>query len=209
MDCGAFRGIYEYWLGTDPIDLAGVSITFTPDAADPSGYTFAVVDGLAAFPVTPGTGTTPTALTLGDDSSEEYVFAELASFDFYDVTYTSIFVGSNGQLSFDVGLTDLSATPDELFEHPTIAPFWTELNPSDSDSLGIFVDDFADRLVVTYQVTRWRGDENNEFQAILNSDGTIEIHVLTIAPQVASRNNLVGIASGRGIDPIPAMVNFY
>ncbi len=70
-----------------------------------------------------------TPLALGDDD-----FAELEigfGFRFYENTYDSVFVGSNGLFSFGSGSTDLSPDniPDPALPNNIIASMWSDLQP--------------------------------------------------------------------------------
>ncbi|MBL4827584.1 MAG: hypothetical protein JKY66_07710, partial [Spongiibacteraceae bacterium] len=93
-----------------------------------------------------GTGT---VVPLTDDGSSSQTIG--FNFDFYGTTYTNVFVGSNGVVTFgggsaEYGNDDLSASG--LMNSagngggaalPGIAAFWTDLNPADGDSNDVFV----------------------------------------------------------------------
>lgn len=206
----AYRGIYEEFEGEgDRVDLVGNSITFTPDDSY-VGYEYDVMDGVDAFAVVPGTGTTTAELDLDDDDSEEYTFVNLPAFTFFGVEYTSIFVSSNGFITFDDAPSGLGIydTVEELFSQPVVAGLSRDLDPaSDDEGLTpiVTVDDSAEQLVVTFEdVPRLLGSEPNDFQMILNADGSIELVYLTINETDA----VVGISSGEADGFYPDEMDF-
>ena len=68
-------------------------------------------------------------LTLGDDSSQEVALG--FTFPFQGQDYTSVFVNSNGNLTFGSGDTDFSESVSELLsDQPRIAPLWDDLSPN-------------------------------------------------------------------------------
>ncbi len=114
-----------------------------------------------------------TELSLGDDSSA--AIALPFDFTFYNETFSTIYLGSNGYLSF----IDLS--PIEYFNEPIpsddtghyylIAPFWDDLNPA---GVNVFVQSFD-----TYWVAEWLniyhfgGSLVGSFEVILYETGEI------------------------------------
>jgi hypothetical protein len=74
--------------------------------------------------------TTPYAAPL-DDGFLQVNLTVVPNVAFYGVTYTSIFIGTNGFLSFGTGSTDFSATEAEwLSMQPRIAPNWGDFSPN-------------------------------------------------------------------------------
>lgn len=204
--CNDYQGIYELFEPDQRPDLAGHSIIFTPDDAVDMGYSW-TASGITDFAVAPGTGTVTATLPLTDDDVAEYSFARLPAFDFYGVAYDSVFVSSNGLLSFGAGNTDWNPNVDDFFDQPTIAALWSDLNPEAGGS--IIVDDFFDRLAVTFEgVPRFSASDPHDFQIVLNADGSIELHYLTIGAPTDSRNTFVGLSSGVGVEPYPSETDF-
>ena len=206
-ECAARMGIYEQFDDGELMDIAGNAITYTPSADDAAGYTWTLTEEIAAFPYEPGMGTATAEIELGDDASAEYEFVNLAGFDFYGETYTSVFVGSNGYVTFGEGSSSTSTTLSAFFALPTIAGMRRDLHPGRTSSAGdpvVTVDDYEDRVVVSFvNVPRYYfgGDPPgpNDFQIVLNGDGTIEVHYLML--DVPS--GIIGIAAGPdgAVDP--------
>jgi len=141
---GAFTGSFllnEWSLGFDPL---GPSPTGGPDGF---GYRFADSNEAGIRPVydfvdISGVGT---PLALGDN---DYAEVDVGfDFKFYGTSavapnlYGTVFVGSNGFLSFGAGSTDLSpdpALPDPTLPNNLIAAAWDDLVPGD-----VYVQSFA------------------------------------------------------------------
>ncbi len=212
--CLPARGIFEMFEGgaEDPIDLMGFSLTFTPAPAEVDGFTWSVEGGLEAFPVAPGSGTDSETLFLEDDDFVEYTFVNLPGFELYGVTYTGIFVSSNGYITFDEGETSTSTSVASFFEQPVVAGLRTDLNPEAASSAGdavVTVDDWADQVVITFQNTpeyAFSGTPDpNDFQIVLDSDGGVELHYLSIALE---DDAIVGVGGGPGVGTYPDETDF-
>ncbi|MFX0043698.1 MAG: S8 family serine peptidase [Candidatus Hodarchaeota archaeon] len=113
-----------------------------------------------------------TALALGDDS---YASISLPfDFIFYNQTFSTLYLGSNGYLSFTYPPTDYSNDPipsADIDKHYLIAPFWDDLNPAGT---GVYVESFG-----TYWVGEWLdiyhygGSLVGSFEVILYESGEI------------------------------------
>ncbi len=108
-----------------------------------------------------------TQLLLGDDDFTMHILP--FDFQFYDAIYSSIYLGSNGYLSFtDFSPSDYSndpipsSDPDNTY---LIAPFWDDLDPSFSGSI------YIDTDYSTYWVAEWL----NIYQYDQVEVGTFEI----------------------------------
>ena len=118
-------GSEEYWNASESTD---------PTVDDPCDYTF--IAAVAGTPVTADilVNGNPNDLGLGDD---DYVEVNLPfSFEFCGISYTSVFVNSNGSVSFGEGDLDFSESVPEFLEGPPrIALLWDDLNPSAAGSI--------------------------------------------------------------------------
>jgi hypothetical protein len=131
-------------------------------------------------------------LTLSDDasSSETIPFA----FSYYGRAFTSVFVNSDGNLTFGGG--DSASTPRDfsrlLGGPPRVAPFFADLDPSTGGR--IFVDAGSDAFTVTWCGVRGFGKtETTTVQASLFASGVIDVK---FGPEVTLADAIVGLAPG-------------
>src|SRR5262249_33430870 len=119
------------------------------------------------------------------------------SFPFYGQRYDSVYVNSDGNLTFTSG--DVASTPRSLSRAisgpPRICPFFQDLDPTQADASIRYLA-ARDRAVVTWsRVRQWvpRGiGARATFQVVLYADGRIEFHYLDMNITEA----VVGIAPG-------------
>lgn len=132
-------------------------------------------------------------LSLGDDASEELALG--FSFSFNGNSYDSVFVNSNGNLTFGAGDTDFSESVTELLSNePRIAPLWNDLSPNQGGTVSA---DFsvADQVTISFDsVPQFLAGDNNTFSVVLNADGSYAINYGTID----STGGLVGASEGNG-----------
>ena len=105
-------------------------------------------------------------------------------FSFYSQIFSSIYVGSNGLLTFGAGSLDATndSIPSTRIPNNMIDPFWTNLNPQ-----GRFVYYFRDtenqRFIVSFIEVPYYGPEGVlTFQVILNANGEIEFNYGRMGP---------------------------
>ncbi len=118
-------------------------------------------------------------LFQSDDDSDLIVFSEGFSFPFFGSERSSIFVNSNGNLTFGGGDTTFDpAVPSGVVSGlARISPLYTDLNPSAAfiPGSGVFVNQHPDRLVVTWnRVPQFGEGGDNTFQTVLFADGRIQ-----------------------------------
>lgn len=114
------------------------------------------------------------ALGLSDDSAQEGMALGF-SFLFYENTYTTMTVSSNGFISFtswdsaNNTSIPLSSEPNDL-----IAAFWDDLNPGSQGEVYYYQDTANQRAIVQYDnVPKYGSTDGNTFQVIINSDKSI------------------------------------
>jgi len=131
-------------------------------------------------------------LDLGDDDSEEVALP--FSFDFNGTSYNSVFVNSNGSLTFGSGDTDFSESVSEfLSDQPRIAPLWDDLSPNQAGSVTVSQD--ATSLTVSFEnVPQFLTGDSNNFDVTLNSDGSFSIEYGALG----SVDAIVGTTPGGG-----------
>lgn len=146
-----------------------------------------------------------TEVTNCDDCYQRINFDQGFTFPFYGSIYNSVYITSNGFLTFDYGETFTSGSILGFAAgQPRIAPFWVDLFPFTAPSGGgVFYKQFPDKFVVTgVQVSYWFGPRNppyNTFQVVLYSTGRIgfaydDLDNITLIN--TNRYTLIGVAEG-------------
>jgi hypothetical protein len=201
------QGLFEEFSTTNRNDLEGCSLTFTPNPTSQNRYGLVGTCACApAWVVEPGTGTATTVLTLADSAASPYTFAHLPSFTFFGNSYSSMFVGSNGFVTFGSGDTGASSTVGSsggFLSHPRIAGLDDDLNPAAGGI--VTVDEFANRVVVTFDGVRFYGTTKVvSFQIVMDASGTITIVYLKIDDKA---DGYVGLSNGLSTGTLPSATN--
>lgn len=176
-------------------DLKKRSLLFTPD-----GDAYQVGASSIAFtknfgqPLTRFTGADGRPTANANNGYTE-IPLDVAPFTFFGETYTSVFVGINGYVTFREGDTTARTSAVALArEMPRLAPLWADLDVTREG--GIYYNRLADRHLFT-----WAGAAQvhhsglSTFQLALYDDGRIAF----VYKKVKARNALIGISRG-GID---------
>src|SRR5262245_8930732 len=149
-------------------DLKGKKITYTRNAQ-------------GAFDIKVGPGSISAnqgnAITLSDDDSEQIAFTSGFNFKFYNATYTSVFINSDGNLTFKQ--PDNASTARDIFRvltgPPRVAPFFQDLNPQARGQVRVLQS--STKFTVTWNdVSEFlnAGTNSNTFQVNLFKNGNIE-----------------------------------
>lgn len=141
---------------------------------------------------------TATPLTLSDDSA---ILQALGfNFPFFGTSYTSIFVGSNGNCTFntqDVGFTESVAT--FLSGPPRIAEYWDDFNPTLGGTVSFFTDNASLFQVCFTGVSEFGALNSNTFEVTaLASPAGVGVS-MTYDTAMASNDGLVGLSPGTSI----------
>jgi len=147
----------------NPFDLVNTGLRF-----EPAGGGYAVTTTGAEFRSALGR-----ALALGDDDSVAQTIA--FPFAFYGRSFTSLFVNSDGNLTFETG--DNASTTRGLERltsgAPRIAPFFADLDPSAGGRL--FLESAPDAITITWCAVPGFGvSQTMTTQAVLFASGAIE-----------------------------------
>jgi|GEM_PF-6588601 len=136
-----------------------------------------------------------------DDSFLEVTFTAGFTFSLYGTTYSSVFLNTNGGMTFGTGESDYDvAAADVTF--PGIAVFWGDMDASEhgaeTRANQMRYQQFADRFVVTYVDFQDNDDEtwNNTATVTLYANGKIVI----VYGEVLSADILIGIWDGTHTD---------
>jgi hypothetical protein len=138
-------------------------------------------------------------LSPADDAFMNVAFKYGFVFSFYGTTYTSIYLNTNGGLTFGAGDSKWSTLEAAARAIPAIGVIWGDMNASDDLAMNrsnqMTYTQCADRFVVTYTELQegWTiEDYRNTATASLFPDGRI----LLSYGVVMSRDLLVGVFSG-------------
>ena len=150
--------------------------------------------------------TTGTAIALGDDASSAALTLPFA-FPFYGTNQTSLYVNSNGILSFGAGTTSYSnvGIPTGAAPNNFIAPFWDDLAPNLGGT--IHYKTVGSTFVVQFTgVRRYdAGTGSVSFQVILKPSG--EITVTYQAVPTTNTSATIGIENATGALGLQAAFN--
>jgi hypothetical protein len=188
-------------------DLNGTTIRFSP--AGTGQYTVSSAPGTLEPDFGPAlTFGYPAATDFpGDDDTQEVAFP--AGFPFFGTTYASVWVNTDGNLTF--GAPEFASDNRDKAKHvlgpPRVSGYLMDVNannafnPSGSGTIHAVVKTNPDRLVVTWNnVADFQGGVSSTFQIRLFSSGVVEITIDHVDP--AATNGVVGIAQGGGQGPL-------
>jgi hypothetical protein len=143
--------------------------------------------------------------STGDDSYKTHDLT--ASFPFYGTNYSTMYVGSNGYISFSMGYSDYSPSDSEFQDRKLLSFFWRDLDPS---SIGTITYKYIETSTVL--ITQFTGVPEYGYSSQLNNieirmylsghadSGKIEFNYGTILTTSAP---IVGISKGSGtLEPI-------
>ncbi len=150
---------------------------------------------IQTFPVEPSAGI---ELELGDDEFAPIALADGATVSLYGVSYDTIFVGSNGYVTFGEGDSDHTESEADHFSLPRISGVFDDLSPNEGGSISWL--QLSDRVVVTFDEVLEFGfieTDTVSFQIEMFFDGTIRIAYLDIQLD----DGIAGLSAGNGLDP--------
>ena len=170
-------------------DLDNHSLTLTPDGS--GSFYSACRSSVSAFSIDPSGGT---PLPLGDDSAALVALTGGETVSFYGTSHATLFVGSNGYITFGSADTDFDESLTDHFALARIAPLFDDFDPSSGGD--VTYQQLVDRLVVTWdRVPEFNQSSESSFQVELFFDGVIRITYLTMS----SSDGIAGISEGNGI----------
>jgi V8-like Glu-specific endopeptidase len=174
--------------GADSFDLANKAILFSPGG---SGYTF-TTRSITALPTEPSGST---VLSLGDDEAVRVTVGSGRMVVLCGQSYGSLYVGSNGYLTFTQADADYSETLADHFDTPRVSVLFDDLNAGSAGAVVSWIQ-WSDRMVVTWQrVVEFDTGSVNTMQVEMYFDGGIQLAWLT----VGARDGIVGLSNGAGL----------
>lgn len=169
-------------------DLDNMSLLLVPSASV-DDYTACIVP-ISTLPTDPTGGT---SVSLTDDGSATVNLGG-SSVVLYGVSYSTIYINANGNITFEGSDSTYTESLTEHFTEPRVAAVFDDLNPS----LGGTVSwkQMADRVAVTWDdISEYSASNSNTFQIELFFDGQIQISWLGID----SSDSVAGISEGDGL----------
>jgi hypothetical protein len=133
-----------------------------------------------------------TLLNLGDDTFVQVPLPFV--FPYQGANWTSVFVNSNGNLTFGSGDTDFSETVAELLnDQPRIAALWDDLSPNNG-GLVLVEEDVGSWSVSFLGVPEFVSTGSNSFTVTLFSDGTVQVDY----GAMSALDGIAGVTQGGG-----------
>ena len=171
-------------------DLSLQTLTFTPDGSG-NFYTLCR-DEAEQFPTDPDGGT---LLPLLDDSYEKVELAQGMQVSLYATSYSSFYVGSDGDIAFESGKNEMDRSLSFHFKGHRISGLLDDLNPEKTK--GVTWKQTEDRVAVTYlNIPEYdKPTLLNSFQMELFFDGVIRITYLNISATAG----IAGLSRGGGM----------
>ena len=142
----------------------------------------------------------------GDDASHG-PFNLGFPFLYYDQTFTSVRVCTNGFLSFTSAADPYTnqGIPDTAQPNNMLAPFWDDLNPNSGGTIYYYNDVAGNRFIVQWDgVPHYSGGGPETFQCIINADGSIIYQYHTVD---TGNSCTVGIEDASGTDGLEILFN--
>ncbi len=176
----------------DDNDLGFILMIFEPN--DPVDFYSACSTPILQLPVDP---VDATELTLGDDDYVALPLADGATVSLYGQSYDTIYVGSNGYVTFGEGDDDRTENASDHFSLPRISGLFDDLAPQNGGTISW--QQLSDRVVVTFDEVdefSFGDDDTVTFQIEMFFDGTIRIAYLDV--QIS--DGLAGLSAGNGLD---------
>lgn len=176
-------------LFTSGNDIDNVSFLFTPVPTF-EGYV-ACATPITVLPTDPNAGT---PVTLPDDSPAFTItLTGGETVKLFGVSYSTIFLNPNGNLSFDAGDGDTSESLTDHFERPRVSILFDDLGPHQGGT--VTWQQASDRLVISYVAVReYNTTATVTFQYELFFDGRIVFSYL----DVGIADGLIGLSRGGG-----------
>ena len=120
----------------------------------------------------------------------------------YGTTYTSVFVNTNGLLTFGSAEPAYTSAALTTLGQPSVAPFWTDIDIAKGGEIYWDLDASTGRLIVTWlNVAPYSGTGTNSFQAVLTNLGGGDVSIDYIYGSIGFVNGgfgnaTVGISNG-------------
>jgi len=181
--------------------------------------TFTYVSNSTAYNIDYGNSTTwETSVTssfgsFSDDSYRAHTFTNSNTFTFYGISYSTMYVGSNGYITFGSGTNDYSASLSEFQSRKLLSFFWRDLNPTYSPLGSILYKYINSNTILITQFTNIAqygstGTRNYiEIRMYMNNHSTSPGKIEFNYGSIQSSNAYVGISKGNGTASVITYTN--
>lgn len=176
---GGDKTVFEVFGNGKAFDLGGKTISFTTDSSNPDPD---------PGPVVPS----DTSVPLGDDDAAAVPIG--FNFPFFGKSYTTVYVNSDGNLTFGAGdgVTANRSVSRFLTGAPRVAVLYSDLDPSSGGGVSYTQVD-ASTLQITYSsVPVWGEGGTNSVTVTLTADGNIALSY----DDVNVSSYIVGVSKG-------------
>ena len=183
----------EQFSNDETNDLSGMSLLFT--TIDTYDHYAGCTTTCTALPTDPTGGTPVNFAPNADDGYEAITLADGATVSLYGVDYDTMYVCSNGYITFTQGTTSYAETIAKHFSLPRIAGLYDDLSPDDAGTLSW--KQLDDRVAVTWENVPewWDWSSQNTFQIEMFFNG--EIHITWLS--IDAHDGIIGLSEGDGI----------
>ena len=179
------------WAVTGGPDAGGYRFTDSTEAGPPIAFNFVPIAG------------TPVVLTDDSTSPAEPIGF---TFNYYGTDFTTVFIGSNGYLTFGAGSVDRSpdVMPNAAAPNNIIAGNWTDLDPELGGTISFLTAGAAPNQTFTVEwlnIQHFLGGNAVRFQIILHeTTNEIELQIDDGLLQQAAAQGRGGVlGEGRGV----------
>lgn len=146
--------------------------------------------------------TSPKAAGNNDDGSIEIDVTSIfgsEGINFFGTDYTSLYLNSNGLITFDSPQTSYTPSGITELDEPAIAPFWSDVDVDKGGEIYWDVDEDNGQITITWaNVAPYQNagsGETNSFQVVLTNDGNGDFTVKFVYEDIQWTNGYTGDAT--------------
>lgn len=111
-------------------------------------------------------------------------------------SYTSLYISSNGLITFQSGVTAYTPTALTSLGQPSLSPFWTDADISKGGDIYWDLDPSTGKITITWaNVAAFQGPGTNSFQVILTATGGGDFSIEYIYQSIGYTNGYTGHAT--------------
>lgn len=134
-----------------------------------------------------------------DDGSVEVDITSVfgpSGIDYFGTNYTTLFINTNGLITFAGSDTAFSPTPIDGYGAPAIAPFWSDVDITKGGEIYWDVNPASGAVTITWsEVAPFSGTGLNSFQLVLTNTGSGDFSIEFIYEDIQWTNGFAGEAT--------------